>query len=136
LTCSYAKKSFNEQKNRFKTVVAYDRNRVILAPLLGHEDATYINASLVRGYFYSYILTQDPLSNTRWDFWRMVLEHGVASIVMLTGEEFLDQDEMYWPSELNSSICFGDKPAVTVQLLCEEQSAHYSQRKFKITNTK
>ncbi|KAL1231799.1 Receptor-type tyrosine-protein phosphatase [Trichinella spiralis] len=88
LTCSYAKKSFNEQKNRFKTVVAYDRNRVILAPLLGHEDATYINASLVRGYFYSYILTQDPLSNTRWDFWRMVLEHGVASIVMLTGEEF------------------------------------------------
>ncbi|KRY72214.1 Receptor-type tyrosine-protein phosphatase alpha, partial [Trichinella pseudospiralis] len=137
LTCNYAKKSFNEQKNRFKTVVAYDRNRVILAPLLGHEDATYINASLVRGYFYSYILTQDPLSNTRWDFWRMILEHGVASIVMLTGEEFLDQDEMYWPSELNGgSICFGDKPAITVQLLCEEESAHYSQRKFKITSTK
>lgn len=47
----------------------------------------YINLSLTfKGYYYGkeYIASQGPKPNTTFDFWRMVLQHKVESIVMLT----------------------------------------------------
>lgn len=44
----FAKKPMNVAKNRYQACVPYDRNRVILAPIIGHVDASYINATVVR----------------------------------------------------------------------------------------
>ncbi|KFD69556.1 hypothetical protein M514_01923 [Trichuris suis] len=137
----FAHKEFNEAKSRYRSVVPYDRNRVILAPLFGHEDATYINASFVRGYFCRYILTQDPMKNTIWDFWRMIVEQNVSCIVMLTEESSLEPGERvsayrYWPAELNHGVSFGDKPILTVQKVHEEHMPNYIFRKFNVSNSK
>ncbi|PIO63631.1 Protein-tyrosine phosphatase [Teladorsagia circumcincta] len=41
-----------------------------------------------RGYFYPYVLAQDPVSeNTVFDFWRMISELNVTTLVMLSNEE-------------------------------------------------
>lgn len=47
-TSEFAKKDENILKNRFENVVPFDRNRVILGPMVGHADASYINASVVK----------------------------------------------------------------------------------------
>lgn len=98
-------------KNRFDSAVPYDRNRIVLRASIGYADTTYINASSLKvytlvqgfiilagltnlicngfqGYFYPYVLAQDPVSeNTVFDFWRMISELNVTTLVMLSNEE-------------------------------------------------
>merc|ERR1719284_2010465 len=72
---SVATNAENQSKNGSDSVIPYDRNRVILTPDGARPHSTYINAS--------FISTQDPLEETAMDFWRMVVEHNVATMVML-----------------------------------------------------
>lgn len=67
-------------------IIPFDRNRVILTPIPGREHSTYINASFIEGYdnSESFIITQDPLENTIADFWRMISEQGIKTIVMVS----------------------------------------------------
>ena len=76
----------NKNKNRSELVIPYDRNRVILTPIPGKEHSTYINASFMEGYdnSESFIITQDPLDSTIADFWRMISEQCISTIVMLS----------------------------------------------------
>ena len=85
-TCAIANGEENLIKNRSQMIVPFDRNRVILQPTPGVGHTTYINASFLEGYDNSdsFIITQDPLENTIADFWRMVLEQGVNTIVMIS----------------------------------------------------
>uniref|UniRef100_T1GCW0 Tyrosine-protein phosphatase domain-containing protein n=1 Tax=Megaselia scalaris TaxID=36166 RepID=T1GCW0_MEGSC len=73
-------------KNRTDLVIPFDRNRVILNPIPTREHSTYINASFIEGYDNSenFIITQDPMENTIGDFWRMVSEQSVTTIVMIS----------------------------------------------------
>ena len=90
----------NRGKNRHETALPYDRNRVILTPVAGRDYSTYINASFIEGYdnSESFIVTQDPHQETVRDFWRMVLEHNIAVVVMLSdaSESHCPQ---YWPDD-------------------------------------
>ena len=60
--------------------------------LLMYVPCNIINALLVITYMYhqgyyqkaAYIVTQGPLQNTCGDFWRMIWEKKIASIIMLT----------------------------------------------------
>lgn len=76
----------NRSKNRSELVIPYDRNRVILTPVPGREHSTYINASFIEGYdnSESFVITQDPLESTITDFWRMISEQCISTIVMLS----------------------------------------------------
>lgn len=81
----------NNAKNRSELVLPFDRNRVILTPMPGREHSTYINASFIEGYdnSESFIITQDPMENTIPDFWRMISEQSIKTIVMISEVHFL-----------------------------------------------
>lgn len=93
-------------------MIPYDRNRVILTPIgnensitikkkcqqnllncieffhtfLGPQPSTYINATFIEGYdnSESFIITQDPMEDTIGDFWRMISEQSISTIVMIS----------------------------------------------------
>ncbi|XP_048239096.1 uncharacterized protein LOC124117040 isoform X3 [Haliotis rufescens] len=92
--------SENTRKNRSKDILPADKCRPILSlPVAGSND--YINAVFVptetrqKGL----LATQLPLPWTVVDFWRMVLDHNVQTIVSLVSEECSSQvDEAHvWP---------------------------------------
>ncbi|XP_063370268.1 tyrosine-protein phosphatase 69D [Cydia amplana] len=130
-SCSAASVEEARVKNRSPEYLPYDRNRVILAPAPPLHYSTYINASFIEAYDNSegFIITQDPLPNTIVDFWRMVAEHNVSTIVML--------------SELGEGKCpryWDDGTAqyehISVQYEESESCPYYTRRQFRVTNNK
>ncbi|XP_053618843.1 tyrosine-protein phosphatase 69D isoform X2 [Plodia interpunctella] len=118
-------------KNRSQECLPHDRNRVILTPVPGRDFSTYINASFIQAYDNSegFIITQDPLPNTIADFWRMVCEHNVSTIVML--------------SELGEGKCpryWDDGTAqyenISVQYEESESCPYYTRRQFILTDNR
>ena len=68
---------------------------------------------------------------TALDFWRMVVEHNVATMVMLSGS---DDSWQYWPGdEGERTLSFG---YMTVTLVNRESRVSYVKREFKVSNTK
>ncbi|CAD6194965.1 unnamed protein product [Caenorhabditis auriculariae] len=129
---TFAHKDENLLKNRFEAAVPYDRNRVILSPAIGQSDATYINASNIKGYFYPYIAAQDPVSEgTAYDFWRMITDQEVATVVMLSQEEEWSLSEKYWPEELNRTMTLRQgRNLVEVTMVEEERSPYFITRRL------
>lgn len=76
----------NRLKNRYANILAYDYTRVPLSQLNNDPASTYINASFIDGYEVPkyYIAAQGPLPHTVIDFWRMVWEHKVPVIIMVS----------------------------------------------------
>ena len=74
----------NNSKNRFLNVPCYDHSRVPIEPR--NDKNTYIHANFVPGFDTDkdYILTQAPLPETIKDFWSMVFDHYVETIVMVS----------------------------------------------------
>ena len=131
---SVATNAENKSKNGSDSVIPYDRNRVILTPDGARPHSTYINASFIEGYFNdeSFIITQDPLEETAMDFWRMVVEHNVATMVMLTGPD--SGSWQYWPTDDGErTATYG---CMTVTLVNRESRPSYVKREFTVCNTK
>ncbi|MGH0187469.1 UNVERIFIED_CONTAM: hypothetical protein FKN15_024553 [Acipenser sinensis] len=63
-----------------------DHSIVKLTPIDSEPNSDYINANFIPGYssLREFICTQGPLRSTTTDFWRMVWEQNVRSVVMLT----------------------------------------------------
>lgn len=75
----------NNVKNRFVNIPCYDDSRCILKSQYDDSASTYIHANFVPGTHSDkdYILTQSPLPETVSDFWQMVWEQNVSTIVMI-----------------------------------------------------
>lgn len=72
------------------------------------------------------------LQETALDFWRMVVEHNVTTMVRLSGQE--SQAWQYWPADTgDKTLAFG---YMTVTLLNRETRVSYVKREFKVNNTK
>ncbi|XP_043986456.1 receptor-type tyrosine-protein phosphatase C isoform X3 [Gambusia affinis] len=119
-TCNTGITEENKKKNRSSSVIPYDYNRVFLKTQEDNsqdsevddeepddssdeedEDSTrYINASHINGYWgpRSLIAAQDPLPDTVADFWSMVCQKKISTIVMLS-EHKEDGEPLYWRKE-------------------------------------
>ncbi|XP_045392183.1 tyrosine-protein phosphatase non-receptor type 7 isoform X1 [Lemur catta] len=90
-------------KDRYKTILPNPQSRVCLGRAQSQEDGDYINANYIRGYDGQekvYIATQGPMPNTVSDFWEMVWQEEVSTIVMLTQlREGKEKCVHYWPTE-------------------------------------
>ncbi|KAI3991412.1 hypothetical protein MKX01_006711 [Papaver californicum] len=87
---SEAPKDVNRHKNRYTSVIPFDKSRVVLKPskVTKSSGSDYINASFAEvGSSEStsrFIATQGPLPQTYEDFWEMVIQYHCPVIVMLT----------------------------------------------------
>ncbi|XP_056596605.1 receptor-type tyrosine-protein phosphatase eta-like [Triplophysa dalaica] len=91
----------NKAKNRYNDVLPYDASRVKLS-MCGNPFDDYINADYIPGYNSrkEFIAAQGPLPVTVNEFWRMIWEKNVCTLVMLTKckEQGRIKCEKYWPS--------------------------------------
>ncbi|XP_065295074.1 receptor-type tyrosine-protein phosphatase H-like [Dermacentor albipictus] len=100
----------NSKKNRFTNIHPFDKSRVPLSVVGDDEQSSYINASFVKGCNADreYIAAQGPNALTINDFWRMIWEHDVKIIIMLT--QFIEGNkkkcEKYWPDD-NKEHAYG-----------------------------
>nr|CAB3266741.1 sushi, von Willebrand factor type A, EGF and pentraxin domain-containing protein 1-like [Phallusia mammillata] len=121
----------NKEKNRYTNILPYDHSRVVL-PKSGLNESDYINASFVDGYKHKgkFIAAQGPKEGTINDFWRMVWDQNVTTIIMVTNlEEGKEQIKcaQYWPT--SSKEVYGD---LSIVFQGENRLVDYTIRKFTI----
>jgi len=113
----------NLNRNRFVDIIPYDDNYVRLSEEQGLPPSDYINASYIEGLegVGKVIVTQGPKQNTMTDFWRMVLEHKIGHIIMLTNcqEGGRVKCAQYWPPN-GQMLHFDDLSLFTV----DEKEVH------------
>ncbi|VDK68455.1 unnamed protein product [Cylicostephanus goldi] len=100
----------NAYKNRYKNIPCLDVSRILLEFLLFEGGGGYIHANrvtypLLRNQF---ILTQGPLPQTIPEFWRMIWQEQVATIIMLCKnvENGKRRCAEYFPKEIDFPVCF------------------------------
>uniref|UniRef100_A0A8B9I7C2 Receptor-type tyrosine-protein phosphatase C n=1 Tax=Anser brachyrhynchus TaxID=132585 RepID=A0A8B9I7C2_9AVES len=129
-----AKKSHNQNKNRYIDILPYDHNRVELSEIPGDPGSDYINASHIDGFKEprKYIAAQGPKDETTDDFWRMIWEQKATIIVMVTRCEEGNRNKcaQYWPSMENGSATYGD---IIVKINESKMCPDYIIQKLHIT---
>ncbi|XP_070191978.1 receptor-type tyrosine-protein phosphatase mu-like [Littorina saxatilis] len=122
----------NYYKNRYNSILPYDKNRVELEQVDGDDASDYVNASFVtrNKMEKAYIAAQGPRDNTVDDLWRMVWQEGVTDIVMLTNikEGKKSKCYEYWPAQ-GDRLTTGHMEVTGVE---EETRAHFVVRTFDL----
>ncbi|NXF01737.1 PTPRJ phosphatase, partial [Smithornis capensis] len=120
----------NRGKNRYNNVLPYDISRVKLSNQ-SSGTGDYINANYMPGYNSkkAFIAAQGPLPNTIDDFWQMIWEKNIYSVVMLTKcvEQARTKCEQYWPDK--QSKTYGD---IIVTMVSEIVLPEWTIRDFTV----
>ncbi|XP_011489637.1 receptor-type tyrosine-protein phosphatase beta isoform X1 [Oryzias latipes] len=135
-TMDVARLPENRGKNRYNNILPYDSTRLKLSYLEDDPCSDFINASYIPGNNYrrEYIATQGPLPGTKDDFWRMVWEHNVYNIVMVTQcvEKGRVKCDQYWPAD-TEPLYYGD---LVIQMLSESVLPEWTIREFKVISVR
>ncbi|XP_066481438.1 receptor-type tyrosine-protein phosphatase C isoform X2 [Tiliqua scincoides] len=130
-----ARKSYNQNKNRYVDILPYDYNRVELSGIAGDPGSDYINASHIDGFKEprKYIAAQGPKDETTDDFWRMIWEQKATIVVMVTRCEEGNRIKCakYWPSMEEETASYGD---IVVKINESKVCPDYNIQKLHITN--
>ncbi|XP_071512152.1 receptor-type tyrosine-protein phosphatase T-like [Diadema antillarum] len=129
-----AKDPANINKNRYQDKIPTDKSRPYLSTEV-ENGTNYINASFLPGYTRkdAFIGTQSPLRHTVVDFWRLVYDYNITTIVMLNGRPSEHKSmAQYWPDGHQHEAAYG--PFV-VSLTEEDLGRNLSSRTFKLNNT-
>ncbi|XP_071504220.1 receptor-type tyrosine-protein phosphatase kappa-like [Diadema antillarum] len=101
-----ASKEQNKAKNRFENIIAYDHSRVVLETVDGDPHSDYYNANYIRNFRGEKVIiaSQAPNEASLTDFWRMIWQENVETVVMVTALTQNGKDEctQYWPEETRS----------------------------------
>ncbi|VDN53170.1 unnamed protein product [Dracunculus medinensis] len=106
---STSQKPENSKRNRTRSIVPYEENRVMLHSTKNNATG-YINASNVQmpigNQMLRYIIAQAPLKDFLDDFWQMIWESGAQLIVMLCEAEGdgATSTPYYWPQKVKSKM--------------------------------
>ncbi|XP_008113223.2 receptor-type tyrosine-protein phosphatase C isoform X2 [Anolis carolinensis] len=134
-TIKDARKSYNQNKNRYVDILPYDYNRVELSAIPSDPGSDYINASHIDGFKEprKYIAAQGPKDETTDDFWRMIWEQKATIVVMVTRCEEGNRIKCakYWPSMEEESATYGD---ILVKINDCKICPDYNIQKLHITN--
>ncbi|CAD5115526.1 DgyrCDS4493 [Dimorphilus gyrociliatus] len=118
------------KKNRYKNIFAYDKTRVEIET----DDGTdYINANYISGYNkkQTFIASQGPTDNMVNDFWKMIWEHKIPVIIMVTNlyENGTTKCVQYWANkEEERPKNFGP---ISVQCIGEKEYLDYKIRNLQ-----
>ncbi|GFY45174.1 tyrosine-protein phosphatase non-receptor type 23 [Trichonephila inaurata madagascariensis] len=118
-------------KNRFPDVMPYDSNRVQLSS--AKDD--YINASYLKDICPGspvFLITQAPLPATFRDFWLMIWEQQVETLVCLLPDSEL-KNHVYFPKERGSPSSSG---AFEITLQSYKEKNGFIERMINITHIK
>lgn len=118
-------------KNRFPDVMPYDSNRVQLSS--AKDD--YINASYLKDICPDspvFLITQAPLPATFSDFWLMIWEQQVETLVCLLPDSEL-KNHVYFPKERGSPSSYG---AFETTLQSYKEKNGFIERMINITHIK
>nr|XP_022315266.1 receptor-type tyrosine-protein phosphatase kappa-like [Crassostrea virginica] len=107
---SFAKNPTNKKKNRYSNILPVDSEMPQLRD--NENNPIYINAVFLPAYKTkrSFIATQMPLQETVVDFWQLLYEQKVSTIVMLNQTKSKESKEnigIYWPDQLNAVKEYG-----------------------------
>uniref|UniRef100_A0A7E4V8E7 protein-tyrosine-phosphatase n=1 Tax=Panagrellus redivivus TaxID=6233 RepID=A0A7E4V8E7_PANRE len=130
---SIAHNDENIPKNRNLDAVVYDRHRVLLYPRIGvGTSSQYINATPYKGHIQPWILAQDPLDlETCHEFWRMIDDNRVHTIVMLSRDDDFAPQEKYWPETSGVNLVLGTGDDLTITLVSERPLSGVVERRLK-----
>jgi protein tyrosine phosphatase len=100
----------NKAKNRIWAIPCWDQTRVKLNQLGNDSNSDYIHANFIDSHDQrrAYISVQCPLLSRARDFWRMIAQEKIITIVMNTKvvENGKDKCSQYWPLEFEQSMIF------------------------------
>jgi protein-tyrosine phosphatase len=92
-----------------------------------------LNNFLLQGYdnSESFVITQDPLESTIADFWRMISEQCITTLVMLSDlKEGSKKCPRYWPDDETTHN------HIRVKYSQSESGPYFTKREFNVTNCK
>ena len=102
--------------NRHNDILPYNFNAVPLNLNIQEKNIdNYINASYIDGPIKKeqnlFIATQGPLKETIPSFWKMIYNHKIKLVIMLSSklEEAEGRNAIYWPKEKNKPMIFNEK---------------------------
>jgi protein tyrosine phosphatase len=103
--CLVGLQAANKRKNRFPNIVPLDEFRPKLKTPGGYGRNEYINALILDSYTRkdAFFVTQTPLAETVIDFWKLVYDYKISTIVMLHDRTYKEESSAeYWPKTLGN----------------------------------
>ncbi|XP_060587159.1 receptor-type tyrosine-protein phosphatase epsilon-like [Ruditapes philippinarum] len=126
----------NRRKNRYSNVLPVEEFMPSLLSSYSDSDNRYINAVFLPSYKErkAFIITQTPLETTKEDFWDLIWEHDVHTIVMMNNIKESVDSEKYWP-EKGETVTFGNIEITEdgVEKKSHHQLVSLSAKKHKLT---